>query len=300
MPQSKHKKRHGDQKRKPKQKKGGGPRRRKEIVFDPEARKDYLRGFSERKRQRRAYGLAMQKVKDRKAKLEERKEVREAEMERVEEAERQKEKMIVERFGGTVSDENDVGGGGHNDGDDGNQDQVMEDGDMNDGDEGYGVIEKLQQQAETTRMYKDATTQSKWGGQVIVTTSCASILSDDDGSGGDDSDDDDDDDDDDQVKPSRKRAKYSVDEAQVHAGHVNKYLDQLKGNMPGRKNRDNGYRPKKGRHGAENMKGIGGATNLKMAQKMLSKAQGGKGGGGKNGGAGGDRGKRKGKRGRRT
>ena len=69
-------------------------RGKKEIVFDPEARKAYLRGFSDRKRQRRAFGLAMQKVKDRKAKIDQRKQDKKDELERVEEAERQKEELM--------------------------------------------------------------------------------------------------------------------------------------------------------------------------------------------------------------
>ena len=43
------------------------------ITFDSDKRHDYLTGFSSRKKERRAFGLAMQKVKDRQSKLEERK-----------------------------------------------------------------------------------------------------------------------------------------------------------------------------------------------------------------------------------
>jgi Nucleolar protein 12 (25kDa) len=62
----------------------------KEIVFDPEARTAYLQGFSERKKQRRLYGLAMQKVKDRKEKLERRANNRQAVEDQVKELEQQK------------------------------------------------------------------------------------------------------------------------------------------------------------------------------------------------------------------
>ena len=48
-----------------------------ELTFNPGKRVDYLTGFSARKKERRAFGLAMQKVKDRKARLEERGEERE-------------------------------------------------------------------------------------------------------------------------------------------------------------------------------------------------------------------------------
>eukprot|EP00903_Cladosiphon_okamuranus_P006752 g6587.t1 len=65
--------------------KGGGKKRRVEVVFDPDARKDYLTGFHKRKLARRRFGLAMQEIKDRKERLEERKERREAMKERREE-----------------------------------------------------------------------------------------------------------------------------------------------------------------------------------------------------------------------
>ena len=69
---------------------------KREVVFDPEARKAHLRGFSERKRERRAFGLAMQKVKDRKAKIEQRASEKKDELQRVEEAEHQKEQWMDE------------------------------------------------------------------------------------------------------------------------------------------------------------------------------------------------------------
>ncbi|CAM9972186.1 unnamed protein product, partial [Ectocarpus fasciculatus] len=65
--------------------KGGGKKPRVEVVFDPDARKDYLTGFHKRKQARRRFGLAMQEIKDRKERLEERKERREAMKERREE-----------------------------------------------------------------------------------------------------------------------------------------------------------------------------------------------------------------------
>eukprot|EP00752_Nemacystus_decipiens_P004586 g4186.t1 len=68
-----------------KKSKGGGKKPRVEVVFDPDARKDYLTGFHKRKQARRRFGLAMQEIKDRKERLEERKERREAMKERREE-----------------------------------------------------------------------------------------------------------------------------------------------------------------------------------------------------------------------
>merc|ERR1711862_1086505 len=48
-------------------------KRKLEVTFDKEKRKEYLANFSKRKRERRCFGLAIQKVKDRKVKLQERK-----------------------------------------------------------------------------------------------------------------------------------------------------------------------------------------------------------------------------------
>ncbi|CAM9686999.1 unnamed protein product [Choristocarpus tenellus] len=68
-----------------KSEKGGGKRPRIEVVFDPDARNDYLTGFRKRKQARRRFGLAMQQIKDRKERLEERKERRDALKDRREE-----------------------------------------------------------------------------------------------------------------------------------------------------------------------------------------------------------------------
>ena len=70
-----------------------GKKGKLEIKFDPMSRKEYLTGFSARKKERRAFGLAMQKVKDRKAKLEEKKESKELRDAQVLEMESQKRKL---------------------------------------------------------------------------------------------------------------------------------------------------------------------------------------------------------------
>jgi hypothetical protein len=51
-----------------------------DIQFDAQARRSYLTSFSVKKKQRRAFGLAMQKVKDRREKLDQRKEHRKQRM----------------------------------------------------------------------------------------------------------------------------------------------------------------------------------------------------------------------------
>ena len=116
----------------------GAPRKR-EVIFDPDARRQYLQGFSERKRQRRAYGLAMQKVKDRKSKIQEKRETKQADLERIEQAEIQKKELLREKHG-VVEDELD------------------------------GQAQEERTPETTTTTYQDVQTQSQFGGQVIVTT----------------------------------------------------------------------------------------------------------------------------------
>jgi hypothetical protein len=109
-----------------------------EIKFDPAARREYLTGASSRKNDRRAYGLAMQKVKDRKAKIEQRRDEKEATMEQIEEAERMKKNDLFNDYSSGEEDEEDTK------------------------DEGDATI---------VQKYEDESTQNQFGGQVIVTTS---------------------------------------------------------------------------------------------------------------------------------
>ena len=69
-------------------------KRVKEVVFDEKARTEHLLGMRKRKAERRQFGLDMQKLKDRKAILSERKERREAVKEKYEEAITQKKKRL--------------------------------------------------------------------------------------------------------------------------------------------------------------------------------------------------------------
>lgn len=209
-------------------------KRKTSITFDADARREYLTGFSERKRQRRAYGLAMQKVKDRTAKLQEKRETKQATLQQVEQAEAQKKQLLREKHGSDAIEEDD--------------DKKGEESDTSDDNNTTTTT--------TTTRYQDMQTQSQFGGQVIVTTSTLPP-SDDEG----DSD----------ADVRTEQDKKNVDSQQRYAGNVSKYLHELKGSMPGKKKkRDHSF---KGRHGAANMKGMGGASNLKMAQKALSKTQ---------------------------
>mmetsp|Transcript_14434 Transcript_14434/g.23871 ORF Transcript_14434/g.23871 Transcript_14434/m.23871 type:complete len:250 (-) Transcript_14434:29-778(-) len=196
---------------------------RVEIVFDPEERRKYLRGFSERKRERRAYGLAIQKVKDRKAKLEDRREQKKCELERIEEAELQKITLLKETLGRVEGNDDDA---------------------------------DVQGKTQSKITYEDTATEQQWGGQVIVTTTVAPLS----------------DDSDEETERKFKKKGKSLDTAQQYAGNVVKYMNQMKGSMPSKKKSAN-HKQQKGNHGAANMKGIGGATNLKMAKKVLMKVQ---------------------------
>ena len=220
-------------------------RGKKEIVFDPEARKAYLRGFSDRKRQRRAFGLAMQQVKDRKAKIDQRKQDKKDELERVEEAERQKEELMegeilnlgtFKNYGGSDVDSN-------------SDDDSKE--------EAKATLAKGSVLSEKT--YDDKQAERQWGGSVTVTTSVVTL--------------DDDSDDEEITQSSEKRQKRSNnDEEQKHAGNVQRYLDKLKGNMPSKKKQNKSFQ-RKGKNGAAEMRGMGGSKNLNVAQKVLARTK---------------------------
>lgn len=232
---------------------GGGGRatgREQAVVFDPAARQEYLQGFSKRKHERRAFGLAMQKVKDRKAKLEQRAESKQAIKEQIEQAEKQKEELLEEY----MLDYN----GGSSDGVKsaiikGSREQTPPTSVKLDSEP---LVDKVD-------MYQDDQTQTQWGGEVIVTTSTKIPGGEDDG--------DDNENVDDVVKPSAKRRK--IDAEQEYAGKVEKYLTKLKGKLPAKKRKDN-IKKQKGLHGAVAMKGVAGSgSEFKMAQKVLVRSQ---------------------------
>eukprot|EP00574_Skeletonema_japonicum_P009998 CAMPEP_0201718988 /NCGR_PEP_ID=MMETSP0593-20130828/4351_1 /ASSEMBLY_ACC=CAM_ASM_000672 /TAXON_ID=267983 /ORGANISM="Skeletonema japonicum, Strain CCMP2506" /LENGTH=281 /DNA_ID=CAMNT_0048209377 /DNA_START=52 /DNA_END=897 /DNA_ORIENTATION=- len=249
-----------------------------EVSFNATDRHEYLTGFSKRKKERRAFGLAMQKVKDREAKVEERKERREAQLEKIEDIERNKRALRRGLLEGSDDDDND------NDG----SDDDDNDGSINNN--------KQQQQQKELNTFQDEHTTTQFGGLVSVTTTF-----------GIPSDDDDDDDDDNSIDFYKrvKHGKHHIDTEQKRAADVNTFMEQVKSNMPSKKKSSNGGGKrggKKGQHGASTMSGMGNAATLKMAQKTLRKfhAKNGKRGGGFGGGdeRGGGKGgkKRKGRR----
>lgn len=177
--------------------------RLKEIVFDPEARREHLCGFSERKRQRRAYGLAMQKVKDRKGKLEARRERTIALREQVLDAEKQKMQLAEELL----------------------QQTARQDETATNNEEGSPSDRETTKKPATVMVeYKDEISQDQWGGNVVVTTSTHIP----------------DDDDDSRAEPPAKRPKRT-DAEQEYAGKVERYLERFKGNMPRKKRTINNH-----------------------------------------------------------
>jgi len=217
----------------------------------------------------------MQKVKDRQAKLEERKESREAQLEKIEDIERSKETLRK----GVAGLKNDDDGGGNAASDDDDDD---------------GIDGSTQQHAEQEmKTFGDEHTTHQFGGLVSVTTTFG-IPSDDE--------------DEDDIVNSKNADFYArekhganhVDEAQQRAGNVNKYMAEVKGTMGQRKSKNSGGGGgRKGQHGASTMKGMGNGTTLKMAKKTLAKfkSKGGKGGSDERGSERGGKGKkRKGRR----
>ena len=236
----------GPHKGKPSFKKGGdAPQQRKkvEITFDPTGRREYLTGFSARKKERRAFGLAMQKVKDREAKLVERKEQREAQLEKIEDIERNKKALQA----GLLSsrDDDDCGS---NDDPENNRARLSADG--NGGE---------------TRTFQD----ERFGASVSVTTTFGIPI-----------DDDDDELDKRKFYARKEHGPGHIDEAQKKAGNVENYISSVKGIMGSNKKKTKTGGGKKGQHGASTMKGMGNASTLKIAQKTLAKfsKKGGKGG----------------------
>jgi ribosomal RNA-processing protein 17 len=212
--------------------------RSQEIVFDEAARADFLRGFHKRKLQRRTYGLAQQALKDRKSKLETRKERKNAQLEEIERSEQQKQELlraVMENDGKPAEPAEDDGTFEQYDKDENSNDSSNEDD------------EKPITQIE---MYRDD--QEQWGGDVIVTTS-TKIPGDDDSEPGKAS-----------SSYARKKPKHDIE--QEYAGLLQKYMQKIKANLP--KKRAN-HSKRKGQHGAS--KSV--EADFKTAQKALNMAK---------------------------
>jgi ribosomal RNA-processing protein 17 len=239
------------------------------IVFDPEARKEYLQGFSKRKGERRAYGLAMQKMKDRKARLEQRAELKRAEREQVEQAEKQKESEIEEY----MLDRSVLHGMGFHEALAEESGKAAAALPPRRGAFKSDKSSPKSEAVEKVEVYHDVLTRDQWGGEVIVTTSTrfpgASDDEDDVGAN----------------KKPKKHKRMAVDEEQEYAGNVEKYLAEVKATLPSmkKKKKKDAQKKHKGVHGASNMKGVSGPADMKIAKRALDRFQKkGGGGGGKN------------------
>ena len=174
----------------------------------------------------------MQKVKDRQAKIDERKEQREAQLEKIVDIERNKKALrrgqdgaAEVQAGSDVESESELG-----------QDNERE-----------------------SHTFQDDQTTSQFGGLVSVTTTYG--MPEDDDSVTDDRHD---------FYSRETHDSNHVDEAQKQAGNVNSYIAKVKGTMGSRKKHQNSG-GRKGTHGASTMKGMGNANEMKMAKKTLAK-----------------------------
>lgn len=79
-------------------------------------------------------------------------------------------------------------------------------------------------------------------------------------------------------RASEKEKLKSTDSEQRWAGNVKHFMNDLKGKLPGKHGKSKlnlgGKKQRKGRHGAGEMKGMGGSKNLNAAKKILSRMEG--------------------------
>lgn len=234
------------------------------IEFDATARYQHLTGFSERKRARRTFGLAQQKMKDRKAKLEHRAAIRTAERDFITEAEQRKQQHYDDQV--LQQQQSQHGALLVN--------LVRDDDDDDDRSVSSKKVAEQSTNHETVQILFDGTeTEQQWGGHVVVTTS-THIPG--------DSDNEDDGDNNLEKKDHQRYDKNNTnhDTEQVNAGKIERYIKTIQGHLPKSKKRttvasnnsSNNNKRTKGQHGAANMKGVGNAADFKVAQQMLSRS----------------------------
>ncbi|GMI55880.1 hypothetical protein ScalyP_jg7406 [Parmales sp. scaly parma] len=233
--------------------------RKLEINFDKSSRVDYLTGFGKRKAVRRTFGLAMQKLKDRKARLEKNKEDRE------EKKEKQDRDLEARRL--NVLE--------HGDGDGIELDAEVEvraaaaaassasgkkyNHDSDDDDDSGSSSEV---EVEITN-YTDSSTVQNFGGDVTVEVSYGVP-------------EDSDDEEEAKLLNSRIReppTKGTNDSEQHYAGNVERYMKEIQSKgLPSKKRKEGKQVWKgKGQHGAQDMKGMGGGGGVKMAKKLMGR-----------------------------
>jgi len=168
------------------------------------------------------------------------KEQREAQLEKIEDIERNKATLRKGLSGSNTAVDDDA-----NNSDNDNEDTLRN---------------EAQHNEKELKTYQDEQTTHQFGGLVSVTTTF-----------GIPSDDDDDDNDINTTNEFYERKQHGsnhIDEEQKLAGNVNNYMKSVKSTM-GSKKKGGGSKHKKGMHGAQSMKGMG--NNIKFAKKTLSK-----------------------------
>jgi len=169
------------------------------------------------------------------------KEQREAQLEKIEDIERNKATLRKGLSGSNTADDDDANN--------------------SDNDEDTLNKNEAQHNEKELKTYQDEQTTHQFGGLVSVTTTF-----------GIPSDDDDDDNDINTTNEFYERKQHGsnhIDEEQKLAGNVNNYMKSVKSTMGGKKKGGGGSKHKKGMHGAQSMKGMG--NNIKFAKKTLSK-----------------------------
>ena len=264
------------------------PKGKSFVDFDPDKRKDYLTGFSKRKKERRVFGLAMGELKKRKDHLEARKERAEA---KAEETEKREERIKLDReantldFGGDKGDEvEEVGEREESESEGGEDDEVDMEGGEGSTKEPKAKKRKVNENpndltSDNVLEFENAETASMFGGNVTVSISYGfdadpvKPSADDVGEVGADgvyngmtmSFDDDD-----GLLASRQTGKKRFDQDQHIAGNVATFMKKVSKNI-GKKKEKKGWSGK-GIHGAAKMKGVL-AGDMKTVKKLLSKGE---------------------------
>jgi len=225
-------------------------RRKLEVTFDKEKRKEYLANFSKRKRERRCFGLAIQKVKDRKVKLQERKN-------------RRKDAIEIENAFVNKEDEEDAESRAEDDANNDEKNQSVAQGEERSGEDGDGNA-ILNTKSTSLHLQDEVVTKNRFGGEEICVTTTYGIPEDSE--------------EEELLNYEKEMSKKTgVDEEQRSFGSVQYYLKGIKETCGGTKKKGDGSKKHKGlyhkgKYGAQNMQGIAKGKDFKIASMALRKA----------------------------
>ena len=254
------------------------PNRKLNITFDVQKRKEYLSTFSKRKAERRCYGLAIQKVKDRKLKLQARK------IRRNDAKEKEKEYIDTYKSLGVGSDNDDDD---DDDGDNNDEEEEVEDveEEMAIGGNTTNKKQKINKSTEddddeemkekkdnktskkrntSTTSFQDEITKNQFGGAVCVTTTMGFP----------------EDSDDEELRDyeNEMSKKKNIDREQRSYNSVDYYLKGVKETCNSKKKDAKGHKGlyNKGKYGGSNMPGIAKGKDFKIVSMALRKANAGR------------------------